>query len=97
MQLLDGKKTANDIKEEIAVQVQSIVSSAGKVPHLSAILVGSDGASETYIAAKVKACQKVGFKSTLIRLDKSVSEEEKDVFITCASCDASFPLRKIKY
>jgi len=76
MIILDGKKTANNIKEEIEVQVQLIVSSSGKVPHLSAILVGSDGASETYIAAKVKACQKVGFKSTLIRLDKSVSEEE---------------------
>ena len=76
MIILDGKKTSNDIKEEIAVQVQSIVSSKGNVPHLSAILVGNDGASETYIAAKVKACQKVGFKSTLIRLDESVSEEE---------------------
>ena len=76
MIILDGKKTSSDIKEEIAVQVQSIISSGGKVPHLSAILVGSDGASETYIAAKVKSCQKVGFKSTLIRLDKSVSEEE---------------------
>ena len=76
MIILDGKKTSNDIKEEIAVQVQSIVSSGGKVTHLSAILVGSDGASETYIAAKVKACQKVGFKSTLIRLDESVSEEK---------------------
>ena len=76
MIILDGKKTSNDIKEEIAVQVQSIVSSKGNVPHLSAILVGNDGASETYIAAKVMACQKVGFKSTLIRLDESVSEEE---------------------
>ena len=76
MIILDGRKTSNDIKEEIAVQVQSIVSSKGKVPHLSAILVGNNGASETYIAAKVKACQKVGFKSTLIRLDESVSEEE---------------------
>ena len=76
MIILDGKKTSNDIKEEIAVQVQLIVSSKGNAPHLSAILVGNDGASETYIAAKVKACQKVGFKSTLIRLDESVSEEE---------------------
>ena len=76
MIILDGKKTSNDIKEEIAVEVQSIVSSKGNVPHLSAILVGNNGASETYIAAKVKACQKIGFKSTLIRLDESVSEEE---------------------
>ena len=56
MIILDGKKTSNDIKEEIAVQVQSILSSGGKVPHLSAIFVGIDGASETYISAKVKSC-----------------------------------------
>ena len=79
MIILDGKKTSNDIKEEIAVQVQSIVSSGGKVPHLSAILVGSDGASETYIAAKVKACQKVGFKSTFTVVYRTVRERS---FIT---------------
>ena len=76
MIILDGKKTANDIKEEIAIEVNSIVSSGGKVPHLSAILVGNDGASETYINAKVKACKKVGFNSTLIRLSNEVSEDE---------------------
>ncbi|MBT5273893.1 MAG: bifunctional 5,10-methylene-tetrahydrofolate dehydrogenase/5,10-methylene-tetrahydrofolate cyclohydrolase, partial [Flavobacteriales bacterium] len=76
MILLDGKKTANDIKEEIALEVTSIVSSGGKVPHLSAILVGTDGASETYVNAKVKACEKVGFKSTLIRLSEDVSQED---------------------
>ena len=76
MIILDGKKTANDIKEEIALEVTSIVSSGGKVPHLSAILVGSDGASETYVNAKVKACEKVGFKSTLIRLSEDVSQED---------------------
>ena len=76
MIILDGKKTSNDIKEEIAVEIKSIVSSGGKIPHLSAILVGSDGASETYVNAKVKACKKVGFKSTLVRLPEDVSEEE---------------------
>ena len=76
MIILDGKKTSNDIKEEIAVEVKSIVSSGGKRPHLSAILVGNDGASETYVNAKVKACEKVGFESTLIRLSDNVSEEE---------------------
>ena len=76
MIILDGKKTSNDIKEEIAAEVKSIVSSGGKIPHLSAILVGSDGASETYVNAKVKACKKVGFKSTLVRLPEDVSEEE---------------------
>jgi methylenetetrahydrofolate dehydrogenase (NADP+)/methenyltetrahydrofolate cyclohydrolase len=76
MIILDGKKTSHDIKEEIAVEVNSIVSSGGKTPHLSAILVGSDGASETYVNAKVKACAKVGFQSTLIRLSEDVSEED---------------------
>jgi methylenetetrahydrofolate dehydrogenase (NADP+)/methenyltetrahydrofolate cyclohydrolase len=76
MIILDGKKTSNDIKEEIAVEVNSIVSTGGKTPHLSAILVGSDGASETYVNAKVKACAKVGFQSTLIRLSVDVSEED---------------------
>ena len=76
MIILDGKKTSNDIKEEITNQVKSINSSLGKTPHLSAILVGNDGASETYINAKVKACEKVGFASTLVRLPDNVSEEE---------------------
>ena len=76
MILLDGKKTANDIKEEIALEVSSLIENGQKKPHLAAILVGNDGASETYIHAKVKACHKVGFESTLIRLDNSVSESE---------------------
>jgi methylenetetrahydrofolate dehydrogenase (NADP+)/methenyltetrahydrofolate cyclohydrolase len=76
MIILDGKKTSNDIKEEIAVEVNSIVSSGVKTPHLSAILVGSDGASETYVNAKVKACAKVGFQFTLIRFSEDVSEED---------------------
>ena len=76
MILLDGKKTSNDIKDEIALEVNEIVNNGGKKPHLAAILVGNNGASETYVNAKVKACEKVGFDSTLIRLDESVKEEE---------------------
>ena len=74
MILLDGKKTANDIAKEIAIEVSSLLSNGGKKPHLAAILVGGDGASETYVNAKVKACERVGFESTLIRLDTTVSE-----------------------
>ncbi|MEC7863668.1 MAG: tetrahydrofolate dehydrogenase/cyclohydrolase catalytic domain-containing protein [Bacteroidota bacterium] len=74
MILLDGKKTANDIKEEIAKEVSSLLANSGSTPHLAAILVGGDGASETYVNAKVKACEKVGFESTLIRFDNAVSE-----------------------
>ena len=76
MIILDGKKTANDIKQEIAIKVAELVNTGGKKPHLAAILVGSDGASETYVNAKVKSCEKVGFDSTLIRLEVTVSEEE---------------------
>lgn len=76
MTVLDGKKTSNDIKEEIALAVAQLIANGGKKPHLAAILVGSDGASQTYVNAKVKACEKVGFESTLIRLDETVSEEE---------------------
>ena len=68
MILLDGKKTSNDIKDEIALEVNTLISNGGKKPHLAAILVGNNGASETYVNAKVKACNKVGFDSTLVRL-----------------------------
>ena len=76
MILLDGKKTSNDIKDEIAQEVLDIIRKGGKKPHLAAILVGNNGASETYVNAKVKACKKVGFDSTLVRLPDDVSEEE---------------------
>ena len=76
MILLDGKKTSNDIKDEIAQEVLDIIRKGGKKPHLAAILVGNNGASETYVNAKVKACEKVGFDSTLVRLSDDVSEEE---------------------
>ena len=76
MILLDGKKTSNDIKDEITVEVTQLVASGGKKPHLAAILIGNDGASETYVKAKVKACLKVGFNSTLVRLDIAVTQEQ---------------------
>ena len=76
MTILDGKKTSNDIKEEIALEVAQLIANGGKKPHLAAILVGSDGASQTYVNAKVKACQIVGFESTLIRLEETVSQEK---------------------
>ena len=75
MVLLDGKKVSNDIKKEIASDVSVIKSNGGKPPHLAAILVGSDGASMTYVGAKVKACEFVGFNSTLIELPEDTSEE----------------------
>ncbi len=76
MQLIDGKKISNEIKLEIAQEVKKIKNKGEKVPHLAAILVGHDGGSETYVANKVKSCEEVGFKSTLIRFDENVSEKE---------------------
>ena len=74
MILLDGKKTSSDIKDELRKEVDELVSSGVKKPHLAAILVGSNGASETYVGAKVKACDQVGFDSTLVRFNEDVSE-----------------------
>ena len=76
MIILDGKKVSNDIKAEIAEQVKTMVAKDEKVPHLAAILVGTDGASMTYVNAKVKACEKIGFQSTLIDLPDHTSEVE---------------------
>ncbi len=76
MILIEGTRISNEIKLEIAEEVKDFVAKGGKTPHLAAILVGNDGASETYVASKVKACELVGFKSTLIRFDNSVSENE---------------------
>ncbi|MFV8393803.1 bifunctional 5,10-methylenetetrahydrofolate dehydrogenase/5,10-methenyltetrahydrofolate cyclohydrolase [Flavobacterium sp. LB2P6] len=76
MQLLDGKKTAEDIKSEIAVQVQKMKDNGEKVPHLAAVLVGSNGASLTYVGSKVRSCQQIGFESTLVSLDEDISEVE---------------------
>ncbi|WP_439127384.1 bifunctional methylenetetrahydrofolate dehydrogenase/methenyltetrahydrofolate cyclohydrolase FolD [Polaribacter sp.] len=76
MILLDGKKTAADIKEEISLEVDDLRNNDKKTPHLAAIIVGNDGASITYVNAKVKACERVGFESTLIRLPEDITEEE---------------------
>ncbi len=75
MQLIDGKKIADDIKKEIACEVEQMIKDGKKRPHLAAILVGHDGGSETYVAHKVKACEQCGFKSTLIRFEDDVTEE----------------------
>ncbi len=74
--LIDGKKVSSDIKQEIAEEVKTFKQEKGKVPHLAAVLVGNDGASETYVAHKVKACEQVGFRSTLVRMDSTVTEKE---------------------
>ena len=76
MQLIDGKAISEQVKQEIAAEVAEIVANGGKRPHLAAILVGHDGGSETYVAAKVKACEVCGFKSSLIRYEADVTEEE---------------------
>ena len=75
MIILDGKKTSSDIKNEIAAEVINLIDKGMKTPHLAAILVGNNGASETYVNAKVKACNRVGYDSTLVRLDERISEE----------------------
>lgn len=76
MQLIDGKATAAAIKAEIAEEVKTMVAQGGKQPHLAAVLVGHDGGSETYVKNKVKACEQCGFKSSLIRFEDDVTEEE---------------------
>lgn len=76
MQLLDGKQLSQTIKQEIALKVKEIKLKGAKTPHLAAILVGNDGASETYVASKVKSCEEVGFKSTLVRLAADITEQE---------------------
>jgi methylenetetrahydrofolate dehydrogenase (NADP+)/methenyltetrahydrofolate cyclohydrolase len=74
--IVSGKEVSNKIKEEIAVEVETLKANGGKTPHLAAVLVGSDGASQTYVNAKVKACEKVGFNSTLVELDNDITESE---------------------
>ena len=76
MQLIDGKATATAIKAEIAEEVKEIIAKGGKQPHLAAVLVGHDGGSETYVKNKVLACEACGFKSTLIRYEDTITEEE---------------------
>ena len=76
MKLLDGKFTSNQIKEEITLAVDQRKTLGKKTPHLAAILVGNDGASMTYVSSKVKACERVGFESTLIELPDTTTEED---------------------
>ncbi|HEU4573762.1 MAG TPA: bifunctional methylenetetrahydrofolate dehydrogenase/methenyltetrahydrofolate cyclohydrolase FolD [Chitinophagaceae bacterium] len=74
MQILDGKKAAQAIKDQLKLDVAQLATEGKKIPHLAAILIGNNGASETYVAAKVKACEEAGFKSTLLRFEESISE-----------------------
>ncbi len=76
MEILDGKKVSNQIKEEIAVEVAKMKERGEKVPHLAAVIVGNDGASLTYVGSKVRSCERVGFESTLVQLPSTISEQE---------------------
>ncbi len=76
MELIDGKKISDAVKQEIALEVKAIKESGGKIPHLCAILVGHDGGSETYVGHKEKACAQVGFKSTVMRFEDTISEAD---------------------
>ena len=76
MQLLDGTSCSKKIRQEIKKTVESIIAAGGRPPHLAAVLVGNDGASENYVAFKVKDCKEVGFDSTTIRLDETITEKE---------------------
>ncbi|MDK2978795.1 MAG: methylenetetrahydrofolate dehydrogenase / methenyltetrahydrofolate cyclohydrolase [Bacteroidales bacterium] len=75
MELIDGKKISSQIKEEIAQEVEKIKENEGKIPHLAAIIVGHDGASETYVGHKEKACLQVGFNSTVVRFENDIAED----------------------
>ncbi len=88
MQIIDGKKISADIKAEIAAEVDKLIKNGNKRPHLAAILVGHDGGSETYVANKVKACEECGFKSTLIRFEDDVTEQQLLDTITKLNNDA---------
>jgi methylenetetrahydrofolate dehydrogenase (NADP+)/methenyltetrahydrofolate cyclohydrolase len=76
MILVSGKEVSNKVKDDIALEVEKIKANGGKIPHLAAVLVGDDGASRTYVNAKVKACERVGFGSTLVKLDADISETD---------------------
>ncbi|WP_109299455.1 bifunctional 5,10-methylenetetrahydrofolate dehydrogenase/5,10-methenyltetrahydrofolate cyclohydrolase [Aquimarina sp. AU474] len=76
MEILNGKKVSNDIKDEIAVEVEKMKERGEKVPHLAAVLVGNDGASLTYVGSKVRACERIGFESTLVKMPSTTSEIE---------------------
>ncbi len=76
MEIIDGKKISNQIKEEIKVEVDSLKALGKKIPHLAAVIVGEDGASLTYVGSKVRSCKQVGFNSTLVKLVESITENE---------------------
>ena len=76
MEIIDGKKISNQIKEEIKDEVQNIISKGDTPPHLAAVLVGEDGASLTYVGSKVRSCEQVGFKSTLVKLPENINEKD---------------------
>lgn len=76
MQIIDGKQTSLQIQEELSVEVEKIKNKGGRIPHLAAVLVGEDGASITYVNAKVKACERIGYRSSLIRLSSTISQED---------------------
>ena len=76
MQIIDGKLISTQVKAELALEVENIKSLGGKIPHLAAVLIGDNGSSETYVSSKIKSCEQIGFKSTLIRRDNTSSQEE---------------------
>jgi methylenetetrahydrofolate dehydrogenase (NADP+)/methenyltetrahydrofolate cyclohydrolase len=76
MIILDGKKTSSDIKNEITISVKEIVAKGSRPPHLAAVIVGEDGASLTYVGSKVRACKRIGFESTLVKLSEKITEAE---------------------
>lgn len=88
MKLIDGKAVAAQIRQEIAEEVAEIKAAGGKTPHLAAVLVGHDGGSETYVTSKVRTCEEVGFKSTLIRYEEDVTEEELLACVNRLNADA---------
>lgn len=89
MQILDGKKCASAYKETIAVEVNAGISKGLRKPHLAAVLVGNDGASETYVASKVKTCSEIGFESTLIRFPETVTQKELIETVDKLNADAT--------
>ena len=90
MILIDGKKTADEIKKEIAEDVKQIVASGERAPHLAAVLVGHDGGSETYVAFKIKDCEEVGFRSSLVRFEDDVTEQELLAKVAELNADGRF-------
>ncbi|MEZ4811470.1 MAG: bifunctional methylenetetrahydrofolate dehydrogenase/methenyltetrahydrofolate cyclohydrolase FolD [Allomuricauda sp.] len=87
MEILDGTKISNQIKEEITVEVAHMRARGEKVPHLAAVLVGTDGASLTYVGSKVRSCKKIGFESTLIHLPEETTEEELLLQVSALNAD----------